>query len=79
MKTYISPGVTPCPRCGQIGLKLETKFEVKETDTVLLHGPRKNLTGKFLPHLECIGGCGWQAFGRIQVGQMVFSFEEPEA
>lgn len=80
MKTHLNPGVTPCPGCGQIGLKLETRpgnasphdrIPLREEDSL-------NLRIRALPHLECLSGCGWQRIGRFETGYVVFTFEDAE-
>lgn len=76
MKTGMAPGVTPCPRCKQIGLELDTKFKAKDPTTVSLAGGQVKLTGKFLPHLSCKSGCGWEAWGYTETGHVIFAFDK---
>lgn len=78
MKRPIKPGVTPCPSCGQIGLELTKRFQVKDSTTNIPLGTYKELPplkGKFTPYLSCRSGCGWETWGRTEPGYVVFTFD----
>jgi len=53
---------TPCPECGALALRIETRLETREVGTFSLAGQVMKFSASWVPWLVC-DGCGIEARG----------------
>lgn len=53
---------TPCPACGEVALRIETRLEARPIGSFSLAGAQLKSSAKEVPWLVC-GACGVEAKG----------------